>query len=199
MFVSHAHKLLFFEVPRTGSRSITRALTTMDPRSPTAVVRMVKRNLYHYHVYDQRLVDRHPEYTLIAVHRNPFDRIRSHYKYRKQFGNPDELKRFSFEDYIRWVCLAELLIDIAPAMIDRPITELLPYSKVNYWLSFDNLVGDWQRMATNLKLDLPILPHINHSNSKLDSEAIYTAPLAKLMQNRFIKDFEQFGYELGSW
>ena len=199
MFISHTYKLLFFEVPRTGSRSITRAFSQLDPRSPTAVIRAVKKNLYHYHVYDQAMVDKHSDYAVIAVHRNPYERIRSHYKYRKQQGNPDELKRFSFEQYLRWVCSDELPFEIGAAMIDRPICELIPFSAVDYWLSFDCLAEDWQKLASALKIDLPELPRINRSQPEYDGQALYTKELALLMQDRFKQDFERFDYSLDSW
>lgn len=199
MFVSHTHKLFFYEVPRTGSRSITQALTKLDPRSPTAVIRAVKRNLYHYHVFDQALIDRHPNYAVIAVHRNPFERIHSHYKYRKQYGNPDELKRFSFEEYVRWVCEAELPFEIGPAMLDKPICELLPYASVDHWLAYDQLNADWQLVRETLQIDLPELPHINQSNSGINANSVYTPKLASMIVNRFAEDFSQFSYATNSW
>lgn len=199
MFISHTYKILFFEVPRTGSRSITKALTQLDPRSPTAVIRAVKRNLYHYHVYDQALVDKQPHYAVIAVHRNPFERIRSHYKYRKQYGNPDELKRFSFEQYVRWVCEGELPFDIGPAMLDKPICELLPFAAVDHWLAYDQLNTDWLRVRDTLQIDLPELPHINQSNREFNAKSAYTPELASMMVDRFAEDFSQFNYATDSW
>ena len=199
MFVSHTYKLLFFEVPRTGSRSITKALTQLDPRSPTAVIRAVKKNLYHYHVYDQTLVDKHPEYAVIAVHRNPFERIQSHYKYRKQHGNPGELKRFTFAQYVRWVCEGELPFEIGPVMLDRPICELLPYIAVDHWLAYDSLNTDWRRVEETLQVDLPELPHINQSNAQFDSNTAYTPELADMILSRFAEDFRQFNYATDSW
>jgi len=199
MFVSHNYKLLFFEVPRTGSRSVTLALTTFDPRSPTAVIRAAKRNLHHYHLYDQALVDKHADYSLIAAHRNPYERIRSHYKYRKQYGNPDGVKNFSFEQYVLWACKGELPFEIAPASIDQPICELIPPSEVDHWLSFDNLVSDWQQLSEKLQIDLPNLLHINNSKPELDAHSQYTQELADLVYERFKQDFDHFGYANESW
>ncbi len=196
MFVSHTHKLLFFEVPRTGSRSITQALTALDPYSPTAVVRAVKKNLYHYHVFDPAILLRHPDYALVAVHRNPYDRLRSHFKYRKEHGNPDELKKFTFEQYLQWVCFDELPFTIGAAMIDRPITELIPYSDVDHWLAYERLNDDWLVLANTLNIELPLLTSINSSKSEYDSESVYTHEMASWVQARFRDDFEQFGYAI---
>lgn len=194
MFVSHKYKLLFFEVPRTGSRAITQALTQLDPHSPTAIVRAVKKNLFNYHVYDQKLVDKHSDYALIAVHRNPYHRIRSHYKYRKQYGNPDELKDFSFTDYINWVCDGELPYKIGPAMIDRPITELIDCEQVDHFLDFERLNQDWNALGHSLKVNLPDLPRINYSATQYDFECTYSKELAHKVATRFASDFAFFAY-----
>ncbi len=199
MFISHTHKLLFFEVPRTGSRSITQALTRLDPRSPTAVVRAVKRNLYNYHVYEQSVVDKHPDYSLIAVHRNPYDRIRSHYKYRKQYGNPEGFKKLTFKQYLEWVCLGELPFEIGPAMIDKPICELLPFSQVNHWLAFETLNADWKTLSDTLDIKLPQLQCINSSHEEYSRGSVYDDDLANLVLKRFDSDFDQFDYNRDSW
>lgn len=194
LFVSHSYNLIFYEVPRTGSRSISHALASLDPRSPTAVVRALKRNLYHYHVFDNTLIERHPDYALVAVHRNPFDRIRSHFKYRKQYGNPDELKQFSFSDYVNWVCEGKLPFEIGPAMIDKPITELLPCDRVDHFLDFENLAEGWNSLGTALDIKLPSLSNINNSSDIYNEQSEYTPELTGKIVKRFAADFECFGY-----
>ena len=84
MYVSHRYKLFFVEVPRTASRSISEALLHLDPLSPTMLNRMMKGESADYHKYDRTLVTTHPDYSLVAVHRNPYERILSHFKLRKK-------------------------------------------------------------------------------------------------------------------
>lgn len=199
MFISHTYKLIFFEVPRTGSRSISSCLARLDPRSPTAVVRAVKRNLYQYHVYDQSLIEKHPDYALIAVHRNPYDRLRSHFKYRKQHGNPDQFKEFSFEQYVMWVCTGTTGLLDQYAMLDKPITELVRVDDVDHWLRFDSLTRDWGALAESLAIKLPELPSINGSKPMYNQESTYSESLSGMVYKRFESDFEQFGYAKNSW
>lgn len=199
MFLSHNYKLIFYEVPRTGSRSISRALASLDPESPTAILRAEKHALHNYHVFDRALLDQHPDYQFVAVHRNPFERIRSHFKYRKQHGNPDEFKQFSFSDYINWVCEGTLPFAIGPAMLDKPITELLACDRVDHFLDFNNLSETWGALANALDIPLPELPNINNSEVKYDTQSVYSPELAKVMVKRFEKDFEYFGYSTHDW
>ena len=186
-------------MPRTGSRSISQALACLDPRSPTAVIRAVKRNLHHYHVFESGLLDQHPDYLLVAVHRNPYERIRSHFKYRKKYGNPQILKSFSFAEYIEWVCSDAPRDDIGPVLKDQPITEMLPIEKVTHWLRFAQLSEDWAKLKESVLPSLPELPSINQSGSMFDSDSVYNEALANQIAVRFEQDFQQFNYAVDSW
>ena len=42
MFISHKFQLIYFEVPRTGSNSVTRALNELDPESPTLAYNLAR-------------------------------------------------------------------------------------------------------------------------------------------------------------
>lgn len=198
MFISHTKKILFFEVPRTASRSITKALTSIDPRSPTALVRAIKRNLQGYHVYSPELKQAHADYTLFAAHRNPYARVRSHYLYRRQRGNPDVFKSYTFSEYIDWICSDVPQQKVPNALVDMPIVEMLPYSDVNFWLSYEHLERDWIALGAKLGGVWPKLPSINSSDSK-GALAMYNDRLAEQIAHRFEQDFDIFGYEIDSW
>ncbi len=87
MFISHNNNLIFLEVPRTASRSVSDALTRLDPESPTAVQRMTLGNSADYHGFKSKLlVD--PSYRVIATHRNPYERLWSFWKHRSNTGTP---------------------------------------------------------------------------------------------------------------
>jgi hypothetical protein len=199
VFISHTTKILFFEVPRTASRSITGALTRLDPRSPTAVVRAVKRNMFGYHEYDADAVRKYSNYRLIAVHRNPYDRILSHYNYRHTHGNPDILKTLEFSDYVGWVCNPASRLDIKETLIDMPITEMLPVECVDYWLDFEKLNEGWQSLGETLQIPLPPLIKRNASLQCVEPGNAYDSSLSLKIYKRFRSDFEQFGYSPGSW
>lgn len=198
MFVSHKYKLLFFEVPRTASRSVSAVLANVDPESPTSIKRRTESQAYSYHLFDQNLLAAHPEYHLIAAHRNPYHRLYSHYKYRARYGNPNNLKSLSFDEYVRWVYEPASRPDLSNAMVDSAIVELLPYEKVDFWLRFETLNDDWLALQQTLGYALPALPKINGSGS-LGIHQPYTPELAQMVLNRFKDDFLTFGYSADSW
>jgi hypothetical protein len=195
MFVSHRYKLFFFEVPRTASRSVTKALSLLDPMSPTALSRSIKSQTTDYHRFDGSVVRAYPDYALIAVHRNPYERVLSHYKLRKIIGNPNILKTLDFEEYID-ASLGEKKLNI-DWMKDKPITEMLTKERVTHWLAFDSLLSDWASLASALDVALPELPHINAS--KHNSHAFYTAKTAQIVSETMHEDFIYFNYDLESW
>jgi hypothetical protein len=199
MFVSHTYKLLFYEVPRTGSRSVSKTLAELDPGAPTAFVRKKRSDSFDYHRYDRERVLKHPDYCFFAAHRNPYDRIRSHYKYRKRWGNPDSLKSLSFDEYLAWACDGTFDERVLMASQDAPICELLDTHLVNYWLRFDHLEDDWITLGNNLGVNLPKLARINSSGSSLDSESLWTEARAEKLFKRFEADFDYFGYSADSW
>ncbi|MGA8259934.1 MAG: sulfotransferase family 2 domain-containing protein [Arenicellales bacterium] len=196
MFISHNYQLLFFEVPRTASRAITEALVRLDPQAPTALIRAVKRNLFAYHLYDAGAVERYPSYRLIAGHRNPFDRIRSHYAYRRVRGNPPILKTLDWPAYVSWASDPDSRPDIRGAMRDAPITELLPCDRVQHWLRFESLTDDWDMLGQTLGTKLPPLTRRNASTANAYA---YDENLAARIVARFRSDFEYFGYDFDSW
>ena len=195
MYVSHRYKLFFFEVPRTASRSISEALLHLDPLSPTMLNRMMKGESADYHKYDRTLVTTHPDYSLVAVHRNPYERILSHFKLRKKIGNPAFFKTINFAEYV------DLSVDVKVRQeefsIDLPIDEMLDVRRVTHWLRFAHLQDDWQDLADKLQISLPKLPHINQSES--DSSAFYTEDIANKVGMRMRHDFGFFNYDINSW
>jgi len=200
LFISHTYKILFFEVPRTASRSITNALTRLDPKSPTVIIRSIKRNSLHgLHAYKSSIVEKHPEYKLIATHRNPFDRLLSHYNYRLVNGNPDVLKSFTFAEYVNWVCSLKPNNIVPHALIDIPITEMLPYDEVDFWVQFNRLDDDWLALSRYLGVTLPGLQLLNASNVPEGTQSVYTKELANKVKSRFESDFIKFNYNPESW
>mgnify|MGYP005994627253 CR=1 FL=1 len=198
MFVSHQFKLLFFEVPRTGSRSASKALAMLDPDSITAVKRANETQAYSYHLYETKTVADHPDYRLIAAHRNPYERLYSHYKYRSRIGNPDFLKTLSFAEYVQWMCDPKSRPDLVGANLDTPIVEMLPVDRVDFWLSFDSLNADWVALSAFLNIKLPAIPKINASMPS-EIERPFSRELAAQVEHRFKADFDYFGYSVDSW
>lgn len=198
MFISDHYKMVFLEVPRTGSRSITMALTQMDPDSPTAKIRNETGALIYYHsCHIPDHVD--DSYIIVASHRNPYERIWSHWKFRRQYGNPDIFKSISWQRYVSWACNPDSVPEITNALIEMPINEMMDCDRVTHWLNFEGLETSWQQLIEDTALPLPDLDWINRSPVMDQYPQAYDSDLANMIAERFAGDFTRFNYDVDSW
>lgn len=197
MFVSHKFRLVFLEVPRTGSHAISDALDRIDPGAPTAVARRSGDPYFAYH--DMRIPEDALHYTVFACHRNPYDRLWSFWKYRRATGNPAVFKGVSWHEYVRWVSDPSSVPRITDAMHDIPICEMLDIVRVDHWLRFDRLNPDWRSLCEHLDLPRVDLDILNVSRNQGDYQSAYDQWLADKVFERFQSDFSSFGYDHRSW
>ena len=198
MFTSHNFNLVFFEVQRTGSNSVTQALTKLDPTSPTVINRAKTKSLIDYHTF--HIPDSKGEsYRVIAAHRNPYERLWSHWKFRNQYGNPVIFQSISWETYVKWACDPEVVPEIQGAHLDVPITELFDCDRVDFWINYESLNDSWADLSEFLHIDLPPLQHKQKSRNLGDFKDAYDDNLSRVVAERFAADFERFGYCKQSW
>lgn len=198
MFISDEYKLMYYEVPRTGSHSITRVLSELDPESPTVAERDLHGAGFGYHHLNKKaLAD--PEYRLVATHRNPYDRLWSFWKHRRQHGNPEAFKTISWVDYVDWVCNPDSENVVEGASADVPITEMLDLERVDYWLDFHQLASSWAAVSQSLGLPLIALQTLNSSPDHGRMQSAYSRATGSRVAQRFARDFEYFGYDPDSW
>ena len=198
MFISDRYQIVYLEVPRTGSRSVTVALTAFDPESPTALARSESGTAYQYHdfrVPSELLRD----YCVIAAHRNPYSRLWSYWNHRHKSGNPDVLKTISWRRYVDWACVPDSVPELKGANRDLPISEMFDCDKVDFWLCFETFQKSWDELAEHLEVKLPELKQTNSSNSVEGLQQAYDEALAERVYQRFRKDFVRFGYAADSW
>ncbi len=199
MFISDALKLVFFEVPRTGSNSVTAALNELDPEAPTAKTRSQRGVTFDYHVFMLPTDLPQAGYRLLAAHRNPYERLWSHWKFRNKYGNPPVFRTTSWERYVQWACDPSSAKEIRGAMLDVPICEMFDCDRVDNWLQFEDLEQSWLKLSKDMGIALPPLPLKHSSPIKGDFRDAYNHELASLVFTRFAADFERFGYDPDSW
>ncbi len=135
MFISHTFKLIFLEVPRSASRSIVSALAHLDPDSPSLVSQqLMGASTGAQCFYCEELDD--PQYRVIAVRRNPYERLWSHWKYRKKRGEPPAFTLVSWPSYVDWLCNPSVIPDLEELHLDRPVAEMFDPQRVDFWLDF---------------------------------------------------------------
>ncbi len=198
MFISWHYEFVFLEVPRTGSRAVTNALTELDQAAPTAVARRKFGSSFEYH--DFRVPAELAEaFFVFAAHRNPYSRLWSFWNHRHRSGNPAIFKRVSWERYVDWVCEPSSVPEIQGANRDRPISEMFDCEAVDFWLCFETLDRSWTELGERLNLELPPLQRRNASRQSGSFRSAFDAALADRVADRFSADFDRFHYERDSW
>lgn len=198
MFTSHKYKLVFFEVPRTGSNSVTAKLKELDPESPTVITRAEKGGGADYHS-DTGDAAKFPDYCLVAAHRNPYARLWSFWKRRKHGGNPDIFRSISWTRYVDWVCDPASVPEIGGALMDIPITEMIDVDTVDVWLDFHRLEQSWSALCYRLSIPSRPLAQLNQSIDHGDMANAYSPEMATRVAERFSRDFDYFNYDTDSW
>lgn len=197
MFVSHKFGFVFFEVPRTGSNSISQVLMEIDPQSPTAIKRTGEQAVLDYHAF--RIPDDAKEYHIVAAHRNPYERLWSHWKHRRKHGNPSVFKDVSWAEYVDWVCKPDTASRIKGAILDRPICEMPNIDRVTHWLRFSHLNDDWVALCRELDIPVRELNQLNSSAKFVQGGSGYSEIIADRVYQHFQCDFERFDYARDSW
>jgi hypothetical protein len=198
MFTSHKYKLVFFEVPRTGSNSVTAKLKELDPESPTVITREERGGGVDYHS-DTGDAAKFPDYCLVAAHRNPYARLWSFWKRRKHGGNPDIFRSISWTRYVDWVCDPASAPEIGGALMDIPITEMIDVDTVDVWLDFHRLEQSWSALCDHLSIPSRPLAQLNQSIDHGDMANAYSPEMATRVAERFSQDFDYFNYDTDSW
>lgn len=181
--ISHSHKFLFIQIPKTATSSIHGSLA-------------------RYMKYDYSKIGRHSKYSeaarfypesknyfKFAFVRNPWDRLLSFYFFKKtdraKIKIPDNL---SFKDFI---------------LTEAGQTKCNQYSyidgfDVNFFIGrFENLQEDFDKICETIdipkrKLPLGNVTEHNHYTEYYDNET------RKLVSEQYAKDIERFGYEFGN-
>lgn len=198
MFVSDKFNLVFYEVPRTGSNSVTKALEQLDPEAPTVVKRASTNPLLDYHYFAVPEKEGKP-YLIFACHRNPYHRLWSFWKHRHYRGDPAVFRATSWPRYVKWVCDPSSVPEIKGVMLDIPISEMFDCDQVTFWLRFDSLVDSWHEFGQFSQIDLPAIGAENASPYMGEFRQSYNQKTAAMVAERFAQDFARFGYDVDSW
>ena len=192
MIVSEKLKLLFIEVPRTGTTSMAEALLAL----PGAIRLSTRKTAHHTEVP----VKEWREFFTFATVRNPYAREYSVYQLRRQYKTPQRwwhkgtvsaAKGKSFKQYIRWLQRGKgLEFDTPMAVFLRPV-------RIDKLLRFEELPGAFEDLdfAREFSLELPKL------NTVIDDDwrGHYDKSTAEAVWEYAHEDFETFDYDRNSW
>ena len=185
MLISHKHKFITIDIPKTGTTSVNYALHCIEEEHDFTVEMSQKASMRHA-TYSQ-CIAKFPNcknYFSFAFVRNPWDRLVSYWFFKKYNS-----KRKIPKD----VPLIDFLLDT---------TETDQYSLVkdfgekSFIGRFENLQEDFDIICDKIKIPRQELPHANKTNHKHYTE-YYDDETREIVAKKYAKDIEYFGYEFG--
>lgn len=208
-------KLIFVHTPKTGGISVVSALRR---HSKQWIGRYGHSPLCHTLLADPRF--NREEVTVVAVARNPWDRLLSGYCYLMQGGTnrKDRLRkaiampilRGEFNDfvsrlkYLPFIHSPSAFYDIRWSPHLWPFLHIIPQ---HYWLHsadravilvdkvlrFENIENDVQRLVSERDVSGLELAHLN-SSTHLHYQEIYSRSSIEIVRKIFQRDIEYFNY-----
>jgi glycosyltransferase involved in cell wall biosynthesis len=162
---------------------VLRALKTLDSNSKEA------------NSEEQAQFLNNPEFRVIAIHRNPYQRLIALWS-RWYAGRPDS---HTLADY----CY-QVIGQVAADQTDRiaasqPISSLISVQRIDYWLNFEDMEQSWRELSQHLNIPLPALDTSAQHTDQPAARSVLNATLAESIQCHFARDFEHFGYANNSW
>tara|TARA_R100000008_G_scaffold86751_1_gene81335 strand:+ start:6683 stop:7273 length:591 start_codon:yes stop_codon:yes gene_type:complete len=194
--ISHEHKYIFIEIPKTGTTTICSVLKQHEAEQPYKHLDLKQ--------YKERYTKEYNSYFKFSFVRNPWDRVVSLYS-RKGDGIQKSMFRrgqqighgMSFEQFVDWI---ELSTDTCRK--PTPKKNMVDFYMVDGSIDIDfvgrleNIQEDFNIVCNKIGIPRQQLPHINKSKHKHYTR-YYDDKTKQIIAEKFAKDIEYFGYEFG--
>ena len=213
--ISHKHKCIFVEIPKTGSTSI-RTVVGSPPKAHLNICQ-IRYNMQHYwtryggiknkllsSLYlllpeNKRIETGEEEfrsYFKFGFVRNPWDRVVSLYFRTDGLQMKDKM---TFDEFVDWIKYSSSTC-IHPVPHTNQLDWLVdPHGNVlvDFIGKFENIQKDWELIAD--KHGLPMkLPHKNKSlNERNFYTEYYSKKTKEIVESKFRVDIEFFDYTFG--
>jgi len=214
--ISHKHKCIFVEVPKTGSTSIRAMLgkayiphlnlveiKTLMENSWTQFggrTNRIRAALYQLLPRERKIeIGRRQfeSYFKFGFVRNPWDRVVSLYERTEPIQMKDKM---SFDEFVEWIQFSS-----ATCIHSSPHRYQLDWfldgsgnMLADFIGRFECLERDWAVVADKLGITEKTLPHARENPRARPYTEYYTARTRDLIAQKFKIDIEHFGYDFGA-
>lgn len=203
MLISHKHKFITIDIPKTGTTSVNCSLIPLlgnddifsFPPKEQYNLKYVANSIsdLHRHAHYEEVITKFPEcnqYFTFCFFRNPWERIISFHKWL----NGGETKK-GFIKY-KGLPLKDLIISEIDALKPQVnwIKNNLNSSKRVSVFKFENLQQDFNKICDKIGIPQQRLPHKNATKHKRYTE-YYDDETREIVAQKYAKDIEMFKYK----
>lgn len=215
MLISHKHKLITIDIPKTGTRSLRESLL------PLGIVDVYgEPNLNSEFYQHGRAIDAQKEfikkgwewneYFKFTIVRNPWDRYFSFFKYFKSYGE----KYLRQDESINWeepeMNQGKLCVELFKNKDDQTVFKKIILNNssqdsyycdtngkiiVDHIASFENIKNEFIFLCDKTGINTVKLQHGNKSSNHLNFYNIYTQELIDLVAEKEKRVIELKGYD----
>ena len=185
--ISHKHKFIFIEVPKTGTTTICSILSdNFDAVQPYKHLDIVQ--------YKEKFPKETSSYFKFSFVRNPWSRVVSLYYRNEGIQKKNEM---TFVEFVDWIQLAT-----DTCTYPTPKKNMIDFFKIDNELKidfigkFENLQQDFNIVCDKIGISHQKLPHKNKSKHKHYTE-YYDDETREIVAEKCAKDIEYFGYKFG--
>ncbi len=180
---------IFIHIPKTAGTSIASALNLPGPNEALDIKK-------HYRVRQIQRILPPAEWAgafKFAFVRNPWDRVLSHYRFRKRRQMLRQAQHYqSFKDWLR-----HELVERKKKGNLRPQLEWLlsqnGHLDIDYIGRFEKLRDDFERLCQKLEISAK-LPHLEYSPHPVDYRTFFDSEMVDIVADFYQKDIHQFEY-----
>lgn len=185
MLISHKHKFITIDIPKTGTTSINNALSRFMQENDFNFSMLQKMGMRHG-TYEKCIAKfpNYKNYFSFAFVRNPWDRILSFYFFKRNIARIYKIgKNTSFKNFLELPILNQY-------------SYIKEFSRNSFVGRFENLQNDFDIVCDKIGIPRQQLPHNNKTNHKHYTE-YYNTETRAIVAQKYAKDIDHFGYKFG--